>query len=142
MMKPILALLATLCAWLFVTGAAWASWDPAHYTDEDTLQFLTVGPDEGDHWSTVWLVVLDGDVYIRLGSRAAGRMNANKRAPMTSVKIAGEEFPEVEAISAPDMAERVAGAMADKYSTDFLVRYMDHPLTMKLRPQVASPATP
>ena len=40
------------------------------------------------------------------------------------------------------MAERVAGAMADKYATDFLVRYMDHPLTMKLRPQVASPATP
>ena len=137
MMKPILALLATICAWLFVTGAAWASWDPSHYLDEDTLQFLTVGPEEGEHWSTVWLVVLDGDVYVRLGTRAADRMKANKRAPMTSVKSAGEEFPEVEAIPTPDMAERVATAMADKYSTDILVRYMDHPLTMKLRPQAA-----
>jgi len=142
MMKPLLALLATLCAWLFVTGAAWASWDPARYESEDTLQFLTVGPEEGEHWSTVWLVVLDGDVYIRLGSRAADRMKANKRAPLTSIKIAGEEFPEIEAVSTPDMAERVATAMGGKYATDILVRYMDHPLTMKLVPHAASPAMP
>lgn len=142
MAKSILALLATLCAWLFVTGAAWAAWEPARYVDEDTLEFLTVGPEEGEHWSYVWLVVLDGDVYVRLGSKAAERMNANTRAPLTSVRIAGEEFPEVEAISVPDMAPRVQEAMADKYATDIFVRYMAHPLTMKLVPRAASPVTP
>ena len=140
--KSILAFLATLFAWLFVTGAAWAAWEPARYQDEDTLEFLTVGPEEGEHWSYVWLVVLDGDVYIRLGSKAAERMNANTRAPLTSVRIAGEEFAEVEAVSTPDMKDRVQQAMADKYWTDFMVRYADHPLTMKLVPRPASPVTP
>ena len=142
MVKAIVALLATVCAWLFVTGAAWAAWNPAGYENEDTLEFLSIGPQEGEHWSTVWLVVLDGDVYIRLGSRAADRMTANTRAPMTSIRIWGEEFPEVEAVSAPDMADRVAAAMADKYVTDIFVRYMSHPLTMKLEPHAASPAAP
>ena len=69
-------------------------------------------------------------------------MTANTRAPLTSIKIAGEEFPEVEATPAPDMSERVAKAMADKYATDIFVRYMAHPLTMKLTPRVAAPALP
>jgi hypothetical protein len=142
MAKSILALLATLCAWLFVTGAAWAAWEPERYVEEDTLEFLTVGPEEGEHWSYVWLVVLDGEVYVRLGTKAAERMNANTRAPLTSVRITGEEFPEVETISTPDMAGRVQEAMADKYATDIFVRYMAHPLTMKLRPAAPSPAAP
>jgi len=142
MAKTIIALLATIGAWLFVTGAAWAGWDPTRYENEDTLQFLTVAPEEGEHWSTVWLVILDDEVYVRLGTRAADRMTANTRAPLTSVRIVGEEFPEVEATATPDMADRVATAMADKYATDIFVRYMAHPLTMKLRPRVASPVVP
>ncbi len=142
MAKSILALLATLCAWLFVTGAAWAAREPERYVEEDTLEVLTVGPEEGEHWSYVWLVVLDGEVYVRLGTKAAERMNANTRAPLTSVRITGEEFPEVESISTPDMADRVQEAMADKYATDIVVRYMAHPLTMKLRPAVPSPVVP
>lgn len=131
--------LALSClVWVGVTSAvalaAEAEWSPQAYRDVDTLEFLTVGPEEGEHWSTVWLVVLDGQVYIRLGSRAAERIEKNTTAPIVKIRIAGEQFDRVRAESVPDMAERVAAAMADKYTTDFLVRLFDHPLTMRLLP--------
>ena len=53
----------------------------------------------------------------------------------TSIKIAGREFPSVEMVEAPDMADRVAEAMAEKYWSDFAVAWMDHPYTMKLVPK-------
>jgi len=134
-------LIPVLCSTALALGIlatpTFAAWDPARYAGEDTLEFLTVSPDDGEHWSTVWLVVLDDQVYIRLGSRAAARIESNTRAPIVSIRIGKEEFAEVEAISAPEMAEEVAAAMAEKYWTDVFIGYLDHPLTMKLRPKQA-----
>jgi hypothetical protein len=125
-----------LCLQICFAASASAAWDPDRYRDLETLQFLTVGPEEGEHWSTVWLVVIDGQVYIRLGSRAAERIERNEKKPLVRVKIGGEEFRNVRAEPAPEMAERVADAMADKYWSDFLVRFLPHPLTMRLVPDV------
>lgn len=111
-----------------------AGWDAQAYRDLGTLELLTVGPEEGEHWSTVWLVVLDGDVYVRLGTRAAGRMEKNATSPFVKMRIGGEEFGRVRAEAVPEMAERVAEAMADKYWSDVLVRFFSHPLTMRLTP--------
>ena len=116
---------------LFVASTASAAWDPAAFSKEDTLEFLTVGPEEGEHWSPVWLVVIDNQVYIRLGSRAAERMEANTTKPIVKIKIAGQTFDRVKAESTPEMAEAVATAMGDKYTSDLLVRYFSHPLTMR-----------
>jgi len=112
-----------------------ANWDPQAFSKQDTLEFLTVGPDEGEHWSTVWLVVIDGQVYIRLGSRAAARMEKNTTAPYVKVRIAGQQFDRVKAEAAPDMVQKVAAAMGEKYTSDFLVKYFNHPLTMRLTPE-------
>jgi hypothetical protein len=133
-MSRFLAVLFTL---LSVAGApAWAAqWDPSAFSEQDTLEYLTVGPQEGEHWSTVWLVVIDGQVYVRLGSRAAGRMEQNTTAPYVKVRIAGQQFDRVKAESAPDMVEPVAAAMGDKYPTDIFVKYFNHPLTMRLTPE-------
>jgi len=80
-----------------------AAWDPQAFSTEDTLEYLTIGPEEGEHWSTVWLVVIDDQVYVRLGSRAAQRMEKNTTRPMVKVRIAGQEFDEIRAEPAPDM---------------------------------------
>jgi hypothetical protein len=91
---------------------------------------------DGDgHWSKVWLVVVDGDVYIRLGSRAARRIEGNTNAPLVKIRVAGERFDGVVAEPTPDMAEAVGEAMAEKYWSDALIRYFPHPLTVRLRPQ-------
>lgn len=128
---------ALIALYLFVsaTTAAAAEWTPANWAAEETLQFVTDCPDEGEHWSYVWLVVLDGDVWVRLGSKAGGRVDCSKTKPMTSVKIAGQDFSNVEMVTVPEMTDRVAAAMADKYMSDIFVRYMSHPYTMKLVPK-------
>ena len=107
-------------------------WTPATWAGESTIQLRTTAADEGEHWFPVWLVVIDGQVYVRLGTRASGRMERNTTAPYVGVRIAGREFARVHAESAPDYVDRVAQAMAAKYWGDLLIRHMSHPLTMRL----------
>ncbi len=114
-------------------------WDPPAFRDANTLEFLTVGPEEGPHWSTVWLVVVDDQVYVRLGSRAAERMQKNTAAPDVGVRIGGREYQRVRAEETPAMATRVAVAMGEKYPSDLLIRYFPHPLTMRLTPPADAP---
>jgi hypothetical protein len=123
-----------LAVLLFVPAPLLAAWQPQEFSELDTLEYLTVGPEEGQHWSTVWLVVIDGQVYVRLGSRAAERMEKNTAAPYVTVRVGDEEFARIKAESVPDMADAVNKAMADKYTSDFLVRFFNHPLTMRLSP--------
>ena len=131
-----LALLSLAVVGLGMLGArsAGAAWNPESYRDQSTLEFLTVGPEEGEHWSTVWLVVIDGQVYIRLGSRAAERIEHNTSAPIVKVRIGGETFDRVHADPAPEMKDAVTKAMGDKYWSDVLIHHFDHPLTMRLTP--------
>jgi hypothetical protein len=112
-------------------------WDAEALRNESTLDFLTVNSKEGEHWSRVWLVVIDDEVYIRLGSRAAERMEANSGAPFVKVRVAGRQYDRVRAVATPEQAAIVAKAMADKYRSDLIIRFFPHPLTMRLRPEAA-----
>jgi hypothetical protein len=91
-----------------VAGGQTVSWDPPTLAREDTLEFLTVGPDEGEHWSRVWVGAVDDKLYVRLGPRAAARIQRNTTAPFVKVRIAGQEFDNVRGEPAPEMAARVA----------------------------------
>jgi hypothetical protein len=115
------------------------AWDPAAFRDLRTMEFLTVGPSEGPHWSTVWLVVIDDHVYMRLGSKSAERMSRNTTNPFVGIRIGGHEYERVRTVDAAAMADRVAAAMREKYWNDFFVRYFPHPMTMQLEPEGATP---
>jgi hypothetical protein len=135
-MRPFASLcFALLGLVLSAAGSAEAAWNPEAYRDVSTLEVLTVGPEEGEHWSTLWLVVVDGQVYIRLGARAAERLAENTTAPIVKLRVAGEQFDRVRAEAAPDMVDRVAEAMGEKYTSDFIVRLFPHPVTMRLTPE-------
>ena len=109
-----------------------ASWHAQTLAREDTLEFLTVGPQEGEHWSRVWVVAVDDQLYVRLGRRVATRFEKNTTAPFVKMRISGHEFDHVRAEPAPEMAERVAAAMAAKNWSDLLIRFARHPLTVRL----------
>ena len=100
---------------------------------------MTIGPEEGEHWSRLWLVVIDGQVYVRLGSRSFDRIEKNTANPYLKVKIGDQQFDKVRWEPALDMKDKVAAAMADEYFIDFLVRNESHPMTARL---VAEPAPP
>ena len=107
-------------------------WDPNAFNDQRTLQIMTTAPDEGDHWSNLWLVVIDGQLYVRMGERSFGRIQKNTTNPYLKVKVADQEFDRVRWEPALDMKDKVAAAMADKYFMDILLRHASHPMTARL----------
>jgi hypothetical protein len=110
-----------LVSWLSVTLClAAVQWNPAAFADHGTIEFLTVAPGKGEHWSTVWFVVIDGAVYLRLGPRAATRIEQNSTAPRLKLRVSAKEIHSMRYEKAPEMAEKVAAAMAEKYWSDFL----------------------
>ena len=120
---------------LAAAPAGATGWKPSAYASESTLQLRTTAPGEGDHWFPVWLVVLDDQVYVRLGSRAAGRIERNTTKPYVGVRVGAEQFDRIKGVPAPEAVERVARAMGDKYWSDVIIRHMDHPLTLRLVPE-------
>jgi hypothetical protein len=126
----ILTVLTFAAPWAYA-----AEWAPEQFAKVDTLKLRTDCPGEGEYWFPVWLVVLDGQVYVRLGSRAAGRVQCNATAPFLGVEIGPTRFAHVRGVPAPEYAARVNQAMADKYATDIFVRYFSHPLTLRLVPE-------
>jgi hypothetical protein len=121
---------------IFAAAPAFAAeWTPAAWADESTLELRTQESGAEAHWFPVWLVVLDGEVYVRLGSRAAKRIESNAAGRLVGVRIAGQEFDEVEGVPAPERVEAVAAAMAEKYTTDVVIRWFSHPLTLRLVPR-------
>jgi hypothetical protein len=115
--------------------AAAPAWNPNAWLDESTIELRTTAPGEEPHWFKVWLVVIDGQLYVRLGSRAADRFESNQTRPVLAVRLAGREVPEVTGVAVPDMAQRVDAAMADKYWSDVFVRWFGHPLVLRLSPK-------
>lgn len=127
--------LATIALLVATSAARAADWSPALWVDQSTIELCTTDPGADPHWFKVWVAVLDDQVYVRLGSRAAGRIERNVTAPSVGVRVAGAEFPRVRAEPAPEMADRVAAELAEKYWTDLLVRFFPHPLTLRLVPE-------
>jgi hypothetical protein len=135
MRTAVMLLVATVLLGARGADAADARWTPELWVDEDTIELRTTRAGEAPHWFKVWVAVIDDQVYVRLGSRASERIEGNTTAPELAVRIAGQEFDPVRVENAPEMTERVADELSEKYWTDFLVRYMPHPLTLRLVPQ-------
>lgn len=131
--RPIVFLYAAVfLVFLMKLPVTAAEWNPRNYAGEDTLEIQTTEPEEGAYWFPVWLVVIDDQVYVRLGSRAADRIQKNTTAPHIGVKVAGQQFERIKTEEAPEMVGAVARAMADKYWSDLFIRFFPHPLTLRL----------
>jgi hypothetical protein len=138
-------LVATLAlATLAIPASDAAQWTPSAWVDEGTIELRTTDPGADPHWFPVWFAVIDGQVYVRLGSRAAGRFDRNVTKPVLGVRIAGSTFEHVNAVLTPDRVDAVRAAMADKYwlQGDVVVRHMSHPYTLRLEPAPAAPPSP
>jgi len=133
-----------LVAFVAAAGAADPTvpgWDPAAFRDASVIQILTTEPDVGEHWSKLWIVVIDDQPFIRMGSRSYGRVQRNTTSPYIKLKVGDQEFDRVKLEEVPDMKDKVAAAMADKYFMDKLIRYENHPMVARLVPEAAPPTS-
>jgi hypothetical protein len=144
--------IANLAVLSFVSSIAFAAtagaddkavpgWDIAVFRQASTIKIMTTEPDVGEHWSNLWVVVIDGQPYVRLGERAYARIRKNTTSPYVKLKVAGKEFDQVKVEEMPDMKKKVATAMADKYWMDILVRHESHPMVARLVPETPPSAT-
>jgi len=139
---------AKLAIFIFVAAVAVAkafadnsSWDVDAFRQASTIQIMTTEPDVGEHWSNLWIVVIDGQPYVRLGDRAYGRIQRNTTSPYVKLKVGGQEFDKVKVEEMPDMKDKVAAAMADKYFMDVLIRHESHPTVARLVLEASAPAS-
>ncbi len=120
-------------------GTAVPGWDPSAFNDASVIQIMTTEPEVGEHWSKLWVVVIDDQPYVRLGSRSYGRVQANTTSPYVKLKVGDQEFDRVKLEELPDMKDKVAAAMADKYFMDKLIRFETHPMVARLVPEPTPP---
>lgn len=135
-----------VCSIAIVLGLVASDWNPESFADESTLEFRTVGPEEGEYWSPVWFAVIDDALYVRLGSRAAGRVERNTTAPRFDVRVGGQEYP-MRYGEAPEMAERVNTEFRAKYWTSifgepFRRLGLTSPVILRLVPATTGSAEP
>jgi len=109
-----------------------SGWDPDAFRGQSTLEIMTIGTEEGEHWTRLWWVVVDGQLYVQLGDEAFRRVQQNFARPYVEVKIAGQKFARIRLEAAPDMKEKVAAAMAAKYPRDEVILRQTHPTTARL----------
>lgn len=135
--KNIKLVVGAVALWAATVGNCSASnliagWNPDAFRDQRSLQIMTVGADEGGHWSKLWLVVIDGQLLVRLDHRTSERVKENLAGQYVILKIGDRKFDRVRLEAVPDMSSKVAAAMADKYPMDVLIRHESHPMTARL----------
>src|ERR1700730_9223025 len=118
-----------------------SGWDTSAFRDESTIQIMTTEPEIGEHWSNLWVVVIDGQPYVRLGDRSYGRVQKNSTSPYVKLKVADQEFDKVKVEEMSEMKDKVAAAMADKYWMDVVIRHESHPMVARLVPETTPPET-
>jgi hypothetical protein len=137
------ALCIAISTFAHAADSAVRGWDPNSFRDQATIQIMTTEPDVGEHWSRLWVVVIGGQAYVRLGDRAYGRIQRNTTSPYVKLIAGGREFDKIKVEEMPDMKDKVAAAMADKYFMDILIRHESHPMVARLVPEVSpAPAAP
>jgi hypothetical protein len=108
---PILAVAAGL---LGAAASRAAAPDWSALSTVGTIQIASTDPDGAKRDTTVWLVVVDGQGYVRTGGTRWG--DNLERDPAVVARIEGVEHPlRAERVTDPALLERLSQAFRDKY---------------------------
>jgi hypothetical protein len=128
---------ATLLALATAAGAAAGETDWAALADRDTVKVVTTDEDGDERTTTIWLLVQDGNGYIRTSKRSTWGDNV-ERNPEIALRVDDTDHP-FRAVFITDAAEReaiVAGFDA-KYGHNVIIDWIrgDDPRIMRLDPR-------
>lgn len=106
-------LLASLFA-VSAAGAAHAGPDWSKLVDTDTVEVISTEQDGGSRLTTVWIVVLDNQAYIRTSGTHWGD-NVERTGTLRLRVPAGEYSLRAEKVLSAAEIERVVAAFREKY---------------------------
>jgi len=113
--KPMIA--AIFAAALVLVGAAHGSpLDWTRFTDTQTIQIVSTDEDGGQRLTTIWIVVLDRQAYIRTAGTTWGD-NVEREGALKLREIAGDRPLRAEKVLSAAEVERVVAAFREKYGT-------------------------
>lgn len=113
---------APLGAWvvaacLAAAGVAHAAvYDWERFADVDTVEVISTDEDGGARLTTVWIVVLENQPYLRTSSTTWGD-NVEREGRLRLRSDFGELEVRVERVLDADESERVVAAFREKYGT-------------------------
>jgi Uncharacterized protein conserved in bacteria (DUF2255) len=113
--KPWLAaLFVAALALAGVERAAALDWEP--YGDLDTIQVITSDEDGGLRLTTIWIVVVDRQAYIRTAGTTWGD-NVERNGVLKLREEGGDRPLRAEKVLSAAEVERVVAAFREKYGT-------------------------
>lgn len=112
--KPMIA--AILAAALALAGATHGSpLDWTRFTDTETIEIVSTDEDGGQRLTTIWIVVLDRQAYIRTAGTTWGD-NVEREGGLKMRDMADRPVRAERVLSAAEV-ERVVAAFREKYGT-------------------------
>jgi hypothetical protein len=109
----LLALALAPCLLASLASAAGPDW--AAVAGEREVKVITSNPDGSRRETTIWLIVVDGQGYIRTSSSTRWGDNA-VRQPDIALRIAGIEYPvRASLVTDPALRKRIEEAYRAKY---------------------------
>lgn len=113
---PVRATLFVVALLLAGAGRAASQFDWDKFTDTQTVEIVSTDEDGGSRLTTVWIVVLDHQAYIRTSGTTWGD-NVEREGKLRFRDGSAELSLRVEKLLVPSEIERVVAAFREKYGT-------------------------
>jgi len=129
--------LATALLLLVALPAFAEDLDWAAVADRETIHVLTHDADGDARETTIWLLVLDGEGYIRTSRKTTWGDNV-ERDPEIAIRIGDAEYPvRAHFIEDPDERVRIVAGFDAKYGSSWLFDFIrgDDPRIMRIEPR-------
>jgi hypothetical protein len=112
--KPMIA--AIFAVALLAIAAHGSPLDWTRFSDTQTIEIVSTDEDGGQRLTTIWIVVLDRQAYIRTAGTTWGD-NVERNGSLKLREIAGDRPLRAEKVLSAAEVERVVAAFREKYGT-------------------------
>jgi hypothetical protein len=119
----VLSVLGVALALALVATASAARVDWNEYTDVETIEVVTDDEDGGQRLTTIWIVVIEHQAYIRTAGTTWGD-NVERTGTLKLRQPGGDRPLRAERVLSESEVERVVAAMREKYGrTDAIMEW-------------------
>lgn len=115
MRKTSMIAAAAIVALVLAAAAPAVPVDWTRFADTETIEIVTTDEDGGQRLTTVWIVVLDWQAYIRTSGTTTWGDNVERNGSLELREVGGHRPVRAEKVLSAAEVERVVAAFREKY---------------------------